>query len=59
MVMKDLKSIKDRQDKMSKIQDDMLAKVIDYKFVETDFVKEEEKSIFLPMVTLRRSICVK
>ena len=46
MVMKDLKSIKDRQDKMSKIQDDMLAKVIDSKFVETDFVKEEEKSIF-------------
>ena len=40
-VLKELKSLKENQNKLSKIQDDLLAKVSDSKYIETGYVEED------------------
>ena len=41
LVLKELKSLKEKQDQMAIIQNDMKTKVIDSKYIETDFIEED------------------
>ena len=40
-VLKELKSLKEKQDKIAKIQDEMVEKVINSKYVEAEFDEED------------------
>ena len=40
-VLKELKILNDKQEKMAKIQDEMAVKVVNSKYVETDFEEED------------------
>ena len=41
IVIKELKSLKEKQNEMTKIQNDMIAKVVDSKYIETDYIEED------------------
>ena len=41
LVLKELKSLKEKQDQMAIIQNDMKTKVVDSKYIETDFIEED------------------